>query len=49
MILAGVPVAAVGAEIFEMVLRVASGERTRSEIAGMGEEGFAPWAIGPTP
>jgi len=47
-ILAGVPVAEVGEEIFEMVLRVASGERTKSEIAGVGEEEFAPWAIGPT-
>jgi len=36
-ILAGVPVAEVGAGIFEMVPRVASGERTKSEIAGVGD------------
>ncbi|MBY0233020.1 MAG: altronate dehydratase family protein [Gemmataceae bacterium] len=47
-ILSGTPVAEVGAEIFEKILAVASGERTKSELAGVGEEEFAPWAIGPT-
>jgi altronate hydrolase len=38
-------VAQVGREIFEMVLRVASGERTCSERLGHKE--FVPWRIGP--
>jgi altronate hydrolase len=38
----------VGHRIFEKILAVASGERTRSEIAGIGEEEFAPWQLGPT-
>ena len=42
------PVEAVGREIFEKVLAVASGERTKSELNGVGEEEFAPWSIGPT-
>jgi altronate hydrolase len=47
-ILDGVAVEAVGREIFEMILRVASGEKTKSEVHGVGEEEFAPWSIGPT-
>ncbi|QJW92907.1 UxaA family hydrolase [Frigoriglobus tundricola] len=47
-ILDGVPVETVGQEIFEKVLAVASGERTKSELNGVGEEEFAPWSIGPT-
>ena len=47
-ILSGVPVEEVGKEIFEKILAVASGERTKSEINGVGEEEFAPWSIGPT-
>ena len=35
-------------EIFEKILAVASGEKTKSEINGVGEEEFAPWTIGPT-
>ena len=35
----------VGREIFNLVLRVASGERTRSEMLGHKE--FVPWRIGP--
>ncbi len=35
-------------EIFEKILAVASGEKTKSEINGVGEEEFAPWSIGPT-
>ena len=37
-----------GREIFEKILAVASGEKTKSEINGVGEEEFAPWSIGPT-
>ena len=38
-------VAQVGKDIFDLVLRVASGERTRSELLGHKE--FVPWRIGP--
>jgi altronate hydrolase len=47
-VLDGVPVADVGKEIFEEILAVASGKKTKSEINGVGEEEFAPWGIGPT-
>ncbi|HEX2282059.1 MAG TPA: hydrolase, partial [Thermomicrobiales bacterium] len=33
-------------EIFEKILAVASGERTKSELAGVGEEEYNPWIIG---
>lgn len=47
-VLSGTPVAEVGQTIFEEILAVASGQHTKSEIAGVGEDEFAPWAIGPT-
>jgi altronate hydrolase len=47
-VLEGTPVEEVGRQIFEMILEVASGKKTRSELAGVGEEEFAPWSIGPT-
>jgi altronate hydrolase len=47
-ILTGVSVQQVGQEIFEKILATASGEKTKSEINGVGEEEFAPWSIGPT-
>ena len=37
----------VGQRIFEKIIAVASGEKTKSESAGMGDEEFAPWFIGP--
>ena len=37
----------VGKRIFEKILSVASGEKTKSELAGIGDEEFAPWQIGP--
>jgi altronate hydrolase len=37
----------VGQRIFEKIISVASGEKTRSELAGMGDEEFAPWQLGP--
>lgn len=46
-VLAGKPVEEVGREIFEHILRVASGEQTKSEHHGIGEEEFCPWIIGP--
>lgn len=47
-ILEGTPVEAVGRQIFEEILAVASGKKTKSEQNGVGEEEFAPWSIGPT-
>ncbi len=38
----------VGQRIFEAILAVASGERTKSEAQGIGDEEFAPWILGPT-
>lgn len=37
-----------GAEIFDAILATASGQRTRSEILGVGAEEFVPWPIGVT-
>jgi altronate hydrolase len=47
-VLNGTPVEAVGRQIFEEILAVASGKKTKSELNGVGEEEFAPWSIGPT-
>lgn len=47
-ILEGASVEEVGRQIFERILRVASGEKTKSELQGIGEEEFAPWSLGPT-
>lgn len=47
-ILSGTPVEEVGREIFEFMLEVASGRKTKSELHGIGDEEFAPWSIGPT-
>ena len=38
----------VGQEIFELILKVASGEKSKSEQWGYGEDEFAPWVLGPT-
>jgi altronate hydrolase len=38
----------VGARFFELVLRTASGEKTKSELWGYGEDEFAPWTLGAT-
>ncbi len=35
-----------GREIFELILRVASGEATKSEALGMGNDEFVPWLLG---
>ena len=44
----GVSVADKGKEIFEHILRVASGERSKSEQLGYGDNEFVPWQIGAT-
>lgn len=36
----------VGERIFERIVAVASGERTKSELLGYGEEEFCPWDLG---
>jgi altronate hydrolase len=46
-ILEGTPLAEVGRQIFEEIVAVASGKRSKSELSGVGEEEFAPWIIGP--
>ena len=35
-------------EIFEHLLRVVSGEKTKSELLGLGDHEFVPWNIGVT-
>ena len=47
-ILEGEPVESVGRRLFDLILDVASGQPTKSERHGVGEEEFAPWHIGPT-
>lgn len=44
----GVPVQEMGRRIFEQLLRIASGERTKSEELGYGDNEFAPWQIATT-
>lgn len=39
-------IAEVGREIFEQIIRVASGEQTVSEELGVGQEEFIPWQFG---
>jgi altronate hydrolase len=46
-ILEGTPLPEVGRRIFEEIVAVASGKRSKSELSGVGEEEFAPWIIGP--
>jgi altronate hydrolase len=47
-ILDGMPIEDKGQEIFAAILRVASGERTKSELLGYGDNEFVPWQIGAT-
>ena len=44
----GAPIDAKGEEIFQTLLRVASGERTKSELLGYGDAEYVPWQIGAT-
>ena len=43
----GRSVDAVGEEIFQTLLRVASGEKTLSEQLNLGDDEFVPWTVGP--
>ncbi|TCT03896.1 UxaA family hydrolase [Aquabacter spiritensis] len=45
-VLDGVPLERKGEEIFDLLVRVASGERTKSELLGYGDAEFVPWQIG---
>ena len=45
-VLDGVSLDELGQEIFEKILPVASGEQSKSEQAGVGEEEFNPWILG---
>jgi altronate hydrolase len=47
-ILDGVSLEDKGREIFEHLLRVASGEKTKSELLGYGDSEFVPWSVGAT-
>jgi len=42
----GATVEEVGREIYDMLLRIASGEQTKSEAQGLGDYEFVPWQIG---
>ena len=42
----GVSIEQKGEELFEMLIRVASGEQTKSEELGFGGVEFVPWQIG---
>jgi altronate hydrolase len=46
-ILEGASLEEVGQEIFDKIVAVASGEKTRSEAQGIGDEEFCPWVPGP--
>ena len=46
-ILEGESVDSVGHRLLDMILDVASGAPTKSERAGVGEEEFDPWQVGP--
>jgi altronate hydrolase len=44
----GVPIEQKGREIFDFLLRTASGEKTKSEELGYGDAEYVPWVIGAT-
>ena len=44
----GISLDELGMEIFEHILAVASGQKTKSELDNIGEEEFNPWIIGAT-
>ncbi|MGX9357419.1 UxaA family hydrolase [Roseobacteraceae bacterium S113] len=48
MLTGGVSLEEKGREIYEMFLRVASGEMSKSEAQGLGDYEFVPWQIGAT-
>jgi altronate hydrolase len=46
MIDSGVSLESMGEEIFEYILATASGQKTKSELLGIGDSEFVPWYIG---
>ena len=38
----------VGQEIFDLIVKIASGEKSKSEYQGLGDLEFVPWQIGAT-
>jgi altronate hydrolase len=40
--------AEMGQRVFELILRTASGDRSKSELLGLGDHEFVPWNIGIT-
>lgn len=42
----GIPIEQKGKELFELIIRIASGEETKSEALGFGGAEFVPWQIG---
>jgi altronate hydrolase len=47
-IIEGTPRSEVSRELFEQIIAIASGVKSKSELHGYGDEEFAPWDIGPT-
>ncbi len=45
-VLDGISLDAMGQEILDEIIDVASGKRSKSELAGVGEEEFNPWILG---
>ncbi|KZD12769.1 UxaA family hydrolase [Oceanibaculum pacificum] len=42
----GVSIQEMGRQVFELILRVASGEKSKSEAQGFGDAEFIPWQVG---
>jgi altronate hydrolase len=38
----------IGQRFFELIVKTASGQPSKSEIFGYGDDEFAPWVLGPT-
>jgi altronate hydrolase len=45
-VLDGLDLSSMGEQIFQAILRHASGERTKSELLGLGDHEFVPWHLG---
>ncbi len=45
-VLDGITLEQLGEEIFERIIAVASGDKSKSELAGVGQEEFNPWILG---
>lgn len=46
-VLEGTSIEQMGQRILDEIVLVASGQPTKSELSGVGEEEFAPWMMGP--